>query len=166
MESKREVIRRGDVVSAKERRLPSEGTPPISCTKCQLHRGERPPRKAPACHRARGHHSDRFWRGGRWRASEVIRGKGDVVSRKERRLPPEGTPPISCTKCQLHRGERPPRKAPACRSSWWRRRELNPRPKTVAAWLYMLVSPIDLVRGLSGEREPSTNQPLDFASRT
>ena len=96
--------------------------------------------------------------------------RGDTEGRcsfgKERRLPSEGTPPISCTKCQLHRGDRPRRKAPACRSSWWRRRELNPRPKTVAAWLYMLVSPIDLVRGLSGEREPSTNQPLDFASRT
>ena len=28
---------------------------------------------------------------------------------------------------------------------------------------YMLVSPIDLVTGLSGEREPSSDQPLDFA---
>ena len=35
--------------------------------------------------------------------------------------------------------------------NWWRRGELNPRPKTVAAWLYMLVSPIDLAEGLSGD---------------
>ena len=51
-------------------------------------------------------------------------------------------------------------------AKWWRRGELNPRPKTVAAWLYMLVSPIDLADGLSGEREPSNSQPLDFAIRT
>jgi hypothetical protein len=45
---------------------------------------------------------------------------------------------------------------------WWRRRELNPRPRAVKSGYYMLVSPLVLVHVLPGERGMNVDQPLDF----
>jgi hypothetical protein len=45
---------------------------------------------------------------------------------------------------------------------WWRRRELNPRPRAVKPGYYMLVSPLVLVHVLPGERGVNVDQPLGF----
>ena len=45
---------------------------------------------------------------------------------------------------------------------WWRRRELNPRPRAVKPGYYMLISPLDLVHFLPGERGMNVDQPLGF----
>ena len=45
---------------------------------------------------------------------------------------------------------------------WWRRRELNPRPRAVKPGYYMLISPLDLVHVLPGERGMNVDQPLNF----
>ncbi len=47
---------------------------------------------------------------------------------------------------------------------WWRRRELNPRPKALRAQRYMLSSPFDLVLRQHGEQSAPQDQPLGFGS--
>jgi len=47
-------------------------------------------------------------------------------------------------------------------SEWWRRRELNPRPRAVKPGYYMLISPLVLVHVLPGERGVNVDQPLSF----
>jgi hypothetical protein len=47
--------------------------------------------------------------------------------------------------------------------NWWRRGELNPRPKALRARRYMLSSPFDLILRQHGVQSAPQDQPLGFS---